>query len=91
MQRYWCSDMTELESMRELVVRALAMELRTSERHVRSARSLRNELGLDSIAAANVTFVIEEELGVELDIREDDAFETLDDVLEVVARSIHRR
>lgn len=70
----------------ETVVRLLAIELQVPEERVRSASSLRGELGMDSIAAANVLFSIEEELGVEL-VLED--VEHLDDVAEI-ARVVRR-
>ena len=70
----------------ETVVRALAIELNVPEERIRAARSLRTELGMDSIAAANVLFAIEEELGVELALED---VEQLDDVAEI-ARVVQR-
>ncbi|MBM4268899.1 MAG: acyl carrier protein [Deltaproteobacteria bacterium] len=70
----------------DTVVRLIAIELEMPEDRVRSATSLRGELGMDSIAAANVLFAIEEELGVEL-VLED--VEHLDDVAEI-ARVVRR-
>lgn len=64
----------------DLIVRVIAIELETSEEEVRAAASLRSDLGMDSIAAANVLFSLEEELGVELDL---DEVETLDSVADI--------
>ena len=64
----------------DLIVQVIAIELETTEAEVRAAASLRNNLGMDSIAAANVLFSLEEELGVELDL---DEVESLDSVAEI--------
>jgi acyl carrier protein len=52
--------------VRTTLVKLIAIELSVAEERVASARSLREDLGMDSIAAANLLFLLEEELGVEL-------------------------
>lgn len=64
--------------VRATLIRMLAVELSISEESVAVARSLRADLGMDSIAAANLLFALEEELGIELD--EIPPIETLDDL-----------
>lgn len=70
-----------------IVVRALALELKTSEDRIRSARSLKDDLKMDSIAAANVAFMIEEECGVEVEFDEADSFDTLEAIVAIVGRA----
>jgi acyl carrier protein len=52
--------------MRDTVVRLIAIELGVSPAEVEGARSLRSDLGMDSIAAASLLFALEEEWRVEL-------------------------
>jgi acyl carrier protein len=59
--------MTDESRIHDVVVRLLAVELAVSQERVLTARSLREDLGMDSIAAANLLFSLEEELGVEFD------------------------
>lgn len=70
----------------DLIVRMIAIELETTEDQVRTAGSLRNDLGMDSIAAANVLFSLEQELGVELDL---DEVEGLDSVVDIAGLVVH--
>lgn len=74
----------------DAVVRALAVELKVSEDQVVRARSLKAEMKMDSIAAVNVAFMLEEELGVEIEILEGDQFDSLDQVMAVVQRAVGR-
>ena len=70
-------------SQREAVdagVRALAGELKASEEAIRAARSLRGELGMDSIAVANVLYALEDEYDCELDL---DGVKRLDSVADL--------
>lgn len=72
----------------ETVVRLVAIELRTSEDRVRSCASLRRDLGLDSIAAANVLFALEQEYGVEIRLDDVERLDSLEDVAVAVERSL---
>jgi acyl carrier protein len=80
--------MADSAALRESIVRIVAIELKVPEDRVRSGCSLRTEVGFDSIAAANVTFMIEEEWGVEIEIRDEDQFDTVDQILTLVQRSL---
>lgn len=71
----------------ETVVRLIAIELNVPEDEVRAAGSLRRDLKMDSIAAANLLFALEEECGVELELDEVQRFDTVSDIAAVVARS----
>jgi acyl carrier protein len=71
-----------------VVVRALATELKASEGEVRSARSLKADLKMDSIAAANVAFMIEDEYDIEIQIDENDAFDSVDAIVAIVRRTL---
>lgn len=77
--------------VRDAVVRALAIELKVSNDQVVKAKSLKREMKMDSIAAVNVAFIIEEELGVEIEILEGDEFDSLDQVVAVVQRAVGAR
>ena len=64
----------------EAVIRALAIELRVDDQAVRVAGSLRADLGMDSITAANVIFALEDEFACELDL---DGVKRLDSVADL--------
>lgn len=70
-----------------VIVKALSIELKLPEESIRAAASLKTDCRLDSIAAANVAFAIEEELGVEIEILKDDSFDTVGEIVALVARS----
>mgnify|MGYP001424270556 CR=1 FL=1 len=78
----------DLDAVRSVVVRALAIELKASEDAIRAAQSLREEFGMDSIAAVNVAFVVEEEFSVEIEMREDDVFDSVEDMVVIVRRCL---
>jgi acyl carrier protein len=59
--------MTDRADLHAAIVRMIAIELSVDQEKVLAARSLRGDLGMDSIAAANLLFALEEELGVEFD------------------------
>jgi acyl carrier protein len=59
--------MSEDPRIREVLIRLLAIELGVPPDEIVAAGSLREDVGMDSIAAANLLFSIEEELGVEFD------------------------
>jgi len=71
----------------ELVVRAIATEVKVSEEAVRRARSLKHELKMDSIAAVNVIFALEEQLAIEIEVDEGDRIDSVDDIVELIARA----
>ena len=68
----------------EVVARALATELKVSESVVRSAKSLKAELKMDSISIVNVVFAIEDELGIEIDLERPMELDSLDAIVGVV-------
>jgi acyl carrier protein len=73
--------------VRALIVRVVAIELNRAESVVVNATSLRNDLAMDSVAAANVLFALEEECGVELDVNRVDSLDTLQDIEDLIAAS----
>jgi acyl carrier protein len=72
----------------DAVVRALATELKASEADVRAARSLKADLRMDSIAAVNVAFEMEETFDVEIDIDENDEFDSVGAIVAIVRRAL---
>jgi acyl carrier protein len=70
------------------VLAALSIELKVSEAEIRAVRSLKTDLKMDSIAAVNVAFMLEEELGIEIELRDDDAFDSIEAIVNVVSRSM---
>lgn len=84
------SDKREPDVVRGAIVRALAIELKVSEDLIRNTKSLRNELAMDSIAAVNVAFVVEDELSIEIEMRESDVFDSVEDLVAIVRRSVDR-
>ncbi len=83
--------MYESSDLTDAVVRALARELKVPESEVRAARSLREDLRMDSIAAVNVAFALEEEYNTEIEISEDDSFDTVDDIVAILQRVLAAR
>jgi len=75
----------------DVVVRALATELKASEEEIRAARSLKTDLNMDSIAAVNVAFMIEDEYDVEIDIDENDKFDSVEAIVAIVRRVLEAR
>lgn len=76
----------ESMDLRAIIVRTLATELKVSEAAVEAAKSLKGELKMDSIAAANVAFVVEEALGVDIEIGKDDDIDTVGAILALVTQ-----
>ena len=74
--------------LRSVVAKALATELKVSERDVIAARSLKTEYKMDSIAAVNVAFAIEEECNIELDLDENDQFDSVDAIVAIVEKAM---
>ncbi len=74
-----------------LVVRALATELKVSEADVRAAKSLKADLGMDSIAAVNVAFALEDECDLEINIGENDTFDSVEAIVAIVERAFRAR
>ena len=72
----------------DTVIRLIAIELQISEAEVRQAQSLRTDLGMDSIAAANLMFALEEEYGVEISLDQVERLDTLPEIEAVVNRSL---
>lgn len=82
---------TEEGNLTDIIVRALATELKTSEADVRSARSLKADLRMDSIAVVNVAFVIEDEFDIEIEIDENDEFDSVAGIAAIVRRVLEAR
>ncbi|HZR82615.1 MAG TPA: acyl carrier protein [Candidatus Binatia bacterium] len=72
----------------ETVIRLIAIELDIPPAEVRKASSLRRDLKVDSVAAANLLFALEEEYAVDLDLERVDKLDTVDDIATLVERSI---
>ena len=76
------------ESLRALVIAALSFELKKAAEVVRSANSLKRELGMDSIGAVNVAFALEEELGIEIELVRGEPFDSVDDIVAILGRCL---
>lgn len=74
--------------LRALVVAALSVELKMAAEVVRSANSLKHDLGMDSIGAVNVAFALEEELGIEIELTRGEPFDSVDDIVAIVDRCL---
>lgn len=70
----------------EVIVRVLSVELDVPVAAVRDAASLRRDLGMDSIAAANVFFSLEDEFGVEIWLEDGERIDCLAEIEAVVER-----
>ena len=74
----------------DAVVRALATELKVDGVRVRCAGSLRSDLGMDSIAAVNVAFALEDELGIEIDVVDGESLDSVSSIVSVIQRLLGR-
>ncbi len=74
--------MTDNSAVEASVVKQIAVEMGVEEAQVRRAGSLRGDVGMDSVAAANILFALEELFEVELDL---DEVISVDSVADVVA------
>jgi len=72
------------------IVRIVSIELGVGEDVVRRAGSLRVELSMDSVAAANILFRLEEEFGVELDVDVVEVIESMSDIEAIVVGAIEK-
>ena len=72
----------------ESVVRILAGELKAQESRVRDARSLKMDVAMDSIAAANVLFELEDKYDIEIELEEQDSFDTVEAIVELLRRAL---
>ncbi len=70
------------------IARLAAVEFKTDEARVRSAKSFRGEIGMDSISAANLLFAVEEEYGIELDAEEVARLDSLAELVAAVGRAL---
>jgi acyl carrier protein len=77
--------------IRQAVLSALATELKVDERAVAAAKSLKNDLRMDSIAAVNVAFVLEERFELEIDLDGVDDFDCVEGIVEVVRRALTKK
>lgn len=74
--------------LRAVVIAALSIELKKATEVVRSAKSLKSDLGMDSIGAVNVAFALEEELGIEIELVRGEPFDSVEDIVEIVSRCL---
>jgi acyl carrier protein len=75
----------------ETVTSLLATELNSSESRIREARSLRRELKMDSVAAVNLLFALEEKYDIELNLESADDIDTASDIAAFVAKVLASR
>lgn len=75
--------------IQDVVVRALSIELKRPESAVSQSMSLKSDFQMDSIAAVNVAFMIEDALSIEIRLEDDDTFDTVRAIVDVVRRAIH--
>lgn len=81
-------DVGSERDLEDVVLAALATELKVDVETIKSVGSLKTDLKMDSISAVNVAFMLEEELGIEIDLKEDDVFESVEAIVRIVARSL---
>ena len=77
--------MTSRSEIRSIIVKLIAIELDVDETAVATARSLRQDLAMDSVAAANLFFALEEECCVELNLERVESVDTVVEIEQLVA------
>ena len=70
----------EPEVLLEKIRDAISRELEIPASSLVDNASLRHQYGLDSVAAVNIVFALETQLGIEIDIRELAAVDSIDDL-----------
>jgi acyl carrier protein len=65
---------------------AISHELEIPVESLTDDASLREEYGLDSVAAVNIVFALETELGVEIDIRRLAGIDSIDDLKRLLSQ-----
>ena len=64
---------------------AISQELEIPVESLVDSASLREEYGLDSVAAVNIVFALETELGFEIDIRRLAGVDSIDDLKRLIS------
>jgi len=77
-------------AIEDVVLEILSMELKEPAERIVQARSLKKELGMDSVAAANAIFMLEDRYGIEIELEEGDAVDSFRDIINVVRRALVR-
>ena len=70
----------EPEVLLDKIREAISQELEIPTSSLVDDASLRYQYGLDSVAAVNIVFALETQLGIEIDIRELAAVDSIDDL-----------
>lgn len=70
--------------MQDRVRQIIADELQRAPSEVRSGTSLRKELGMDSVAAINIVFAIEDSFGVHVPETELEDVDDMDQIMHLV-------
>ncbi len=70
--------------VQDCVRRIIADELQRPYSDVRSGASLRKDLGMDSVAAINIVFAIEDSFGVHVPETELEEVDDMDPIIELV-------
>ena len=71
-----------IETIRKLI----ADELEIPIQNILDNRSLRGEYGLDSVAAVNVIFALETQLGISVDVKDIVNVDTINDLRQLIQR-----
>jgi acyl carrier protein len=72
------------EAFVQLVRQVIAEELEIPSESLRNDRSLRDEYGLDSVAAVNIIFALESHLGLTIDVRQLASVDSIDDLKDLL-------
>ena len=73
-----------LQRIREAVCRELELPVRD----LVDTASLRRDYGLDSVAAVNITFALESELGIPIDIKRLVGVDSIDDLRQLLSQYV---
>jgi acyl carrier protein len=77
---------------RELLLRrirqAVCRELELPEDSLVDSASLKRDYGLDSVAAVNITFALESEFGIPIDIRRLASVDSIDDLRHLLSQFV---
>ena len=76
------------ESLLQHIREAVCRELELPAKDLVDSASLRRDYGLDSVAAVNITFALETELGIAIDIKHLVGVDSIDDLRHLLAQHL---
>lgn len=88
---YWWLREMKAETLVEAIRAAISQELEIDPRSMVDDASLRREYGLDSVAAVNIVFALERDLGLEIDMKQLARIDSINELIGLLARELTKK